>query len=261
MLPSMFDVGCDLLRMASLALAARRFEPLGENLLRLAIGLVEGEADADLEAGRLAHRQDREGAFANWAKSRGLEGSAQSGGAAAPWLKRLADQIGASRDLAAKAPAAWSGEQIADTIGGANKAGVEQILYSLAAPLKPSGTSSGSSGSSGGVDSWAFSSDRHIGRPGIRVADRPTAREATHRRRPIAVGRSGRFGTIVPPVWLRIPCMSGCLTKPKRKRHVGVALDSRWRREESRSHEHEPMAFEAQRGEALPQQSTVRTWE
>ena len=40
----MFDVGCDLLRMASLALAARGFEPLGENLLRLGMEMVEGEA-------------------------------------------------------------------------------------------------------------------------------------------------------------------------------------------------------------------------
>jgi hypothetical protein len=29
MLPSMFDVGCDLLRMAGLALAARGFERMG----------------------------------------------------------------------------------------------------------------------------------------------------------------------------------------------------------------------------------------
>jgi hypothetical protein len=48
MLPSMFDVGCDLLQMASLALAARGFESLGENLLRIGIELVEGEA-GDIE--------------------------------------------------------------------------------------------------------------------------------------------------------------------------------------------------------------------
>jgi hypothetical protein len=63
MLPSMFDVGCDLLRMASLALAARGFEPLGKNLLRLAIELVKGEADA--ENRRLAHWRSRDGQFAN----------------------------------------------------------------------------------------------------------------------------------------------------------------------------------------------------
>jgi hypothetical protein len=118
---------------------------------------------------------------------------------AAPWLKRLADQrladqIGAIRDLAAKAPAAWSGEQVADAISRANKDDVEQILDSLAALLQPPGASSGSSGSSDGLDSWAFSSDGHIGGLGCSVADRPTTREATHRRRPIAVGRSGRSG-------------------------------------------------------------------
>ena len=40
----MFDVGCDLLRMAGLALAARGFETVGENLLRIGIELVEGDA-------------------------------------------------------------------------------------------------------------------------------------------------------------------------------------------------------------------------
>jgi hypothetical protein len=40
----MFDVGCDLLRTAGLALAARGFEAMGENLLRIGIELVEGEA-------------------------------------------------------------------------------------------------------------------------------------------------------------------------------------------------------------------------
>ena len=48
MLPSMFDVGCDLLRMAGLALAARGFEAMGENLLRVGMALVEGEA-GDIE--------------------------------------------------------------------------------------------------------------------------------------------------------------------------------------------------------------------
>jgi hypothetical protein len=55
----------------------------------------------------------------------------------------------ALRDLAAKAPAAWSGEQVANAISGANKADVEQILYSLVASLQPPGTPSGPSGSSG----------------------------------------------------------------------------------------------------------------
>lgn len=44
----MFDVGCDLLRMAGLALAARGFEAMGENLLRIGMELVEGEA-GDIE--------------------------------------------------------------------------------------------------------------------------------------------------------------------------------------------------------------------
>ncbi|MGO9290740.1 MAG: hypothetical protein ACLP66_14840 [Polyangia bacterium] len=47
----MFEVGCDLLRLAGLALAARGFEPLGENLLRIGIELVEGEA-GDIEPAR-----------------------------------------------------------------------------------------------------------------------------------------------------------------------------------------------------------------
>jgi len=51
MLFSMFDVGCDLLRLASLALAAHGFKAMGENLLRLGIDLVEGDA-TDFEATR-----------------------------------------------------------------------------------------------------------------------------------------------------------------------------------------------------------------
>lgn len=39
----MFDVGSDFLRMASLALAARVFEAMGQNLLRIGIELVEGD--------------------------------------------------------------------------------------------------------------------------------------------------------------------------------------------------------------------------
>jgi hypothetical protein len=69
------------------------------------------------------------------------------------WPNRRPDQIPAIRDLAATPPAAWSGEQVAEAIRGANKADVERILDSLAAPLQPPGTSSGSSGSSDGLDS------------------------------------------------------------------------------------------------------------
>ena len=65
MLPSMFDVSCDLLRMAGLALAARGFEPMGENLLRIGIELVEGEAGAVLEPSRMTRWQGRGAAFAN----------------------------------------------------------------------------------------------------------------------------------------------------------------------------------------------------
>ena len=62
-LPSMFEVGCDLLQMAGLALASRGFEPLGERLLRIGIELVQGEADAKND--RLAHWLGRGGAFRN----------------------------------------------------------------------------------------------------------------------------------------------------------------------------------------------------
>jgi hypothetical protein len=77
--------------------------------------------------------------------------------------KKLADQIPAIRDLAAKAPVARVVEQVAAAIGGANQADVEQILDSLAAPLQTPGTSSGSSDDR---DSWAVSSDGHTGRLG-----------------------------------------------------------------------------------------------
>ena len=50
-----------------------------------------------------------------------------------PWPDRLADQIPAIHDLAAETPAAWSVEQVADAIRGANKAEVEEVLDSLAA--------------------------------------------------------------------------------------------------------------------------------
>jgi len=51
MFPSMFETGSDLLRVASLALAAKGFEPLGERLLRLGKELVEGSAK-DIESAR-----------------------------------------------------------------------------------------------------------------------------------------------------------------------------------------------------------------
>jgi len=51
--------------LASLALAARDFAPLGENLLRIGIELVEGEAGAALEPSRMTRWQGRGGAFAN----------------------------------------------------------------------------------------------------------------------------------------------------------------------------------------------------
>jgi len=47
----MFEVGCDLLRMAGLALAARGFESLGENLLRIGMEMVEGDP-GDIEPAR-----------------------------------------------------------------------------------------------------------------------------------------------------------------------------------------------------------------
>jgi hypothetical protein len=110
----------------------------------------------------------------------------------------------ASKAAAAKVQAAWSGEQVAATIGGGNKADIEQILDSLAAPLQPPGTSSGSSGSSDGLDSWAFSSDGHTGRLGY-----PCRRPSDHARgdspsetdscRTVRTVR-----TVVPPVWLDV---------------------------------------------------------
>ena len=88
----------------------------------------------------------------------------------------------------------WSGEQVADATRGAKKADVEQILDSLPAPLQPPATSSGSSEPSDSVDLSAFRRTATSDGWGIHVADRPTTREATHRRRPIAVGRFGWFG-------------------------------------------------------------------
>ena len=54
MLPTMFEVGCDLLRLAGLALAARGFEFLGENLLRIGMEMVEGDAGGIEPARRTA---------------------------------------------------------------------------------------------------------------------------------------------------------------------------------------------------------------
>jgi hypothetical protein len=42
MLFSRFDVGCDLLRIASLALAAHGFEALGQTFVRLGMVLLDG---------------------------------------------------------------------------------------------------------------------------------------------------------------------------------------------------------------------------
>jgi hypothetical protein len=61
------------------------------------------------------------------------EQAAAQPAAVAPWPKKLADQIGAIRDLVTKAPAAWSVEQIVRAFKGANKADVEEVLDSLAA--------------------------------------------------------------------------------------------------------------------------------
>jgi len=61
------------------------------------------------------------------------EEAAAQPAAAAPWPKKLADQIGAIRDLVTKAPAAWSVEQVAGAFRGASRADVEEVLDSLAA--------------------------------------------------------------------------------------------------------------------------------
>jgi len=53
--------------------------------------------------------------------------------AAAPWPKKLADRIGAIRDLVTKAPAAWSVEQVAGAFRSANKADVAKVLDGLTA--------------------------------------------------------------------------------------------------------------------------------
>jgi hypothetical protein len=49
MLVSMHEVGCDLLRIASLALAARGFEALGQNFLHLGMELVDGGSHSEIE--------------------------------------------------------------------------------------------------------------------------------------------------------------------------------------------------------------------
>ena len=61
------------------------------------------------------------------------EQAAAQPAAAAPWPKKLADRIGAIRDLVTKAPAAWSVEMVASAFKGANKGDVEEVLDSLAA--------------------------------------------------------------------------------------------------------------------------------
>jgi hypothetical protein len=48
MMPTMFEVGCDLLRVASFALAAHGYQEMGENLLRTGMELIEGAAE-DIE--------------------------------------------------------------------------------------------------------------------------------------------------------------------------------------------------------------------
>jgi len=45
MMPSMYEVGSDLLRVASLALVAHGYEEMGENLLRTGMELIEGAAN------------------------------------------------------------------------------------------------------------------------------------------------------------------------------------------------------------------------
>lgn len=47
----MSDVGCDLLRLASMALPAQGFETMGQNLQRIGIELVEGDV-RDIEPAR-----------------------------------------------------------------------------------------------------------------------------------------------------------------------------------------------------------------
>lgn len=50
MMPSMFEVGSDLLRVASFALVAHGYEEMGKNLLRTGLELIEGAAtDVDGE--------------------------------------------------------------------------------------------------------------------------------------------------------------------------------------------------------------------
>jgi hypothetical protein len=52
---------------------------------------------------------------------------------AAAWPKKLAEQIGAVRDLVTKGAAEWSKAEVAAAFKGANKADVEEVLDSLAA--------------------------------------------------------------------------------------------------------------------------------
>ena len=61
------------------------------------------------------------------------EAAAAQPTAAAPWPKKLAEQIAAIRDIVTKATTEWSVEQVAGAFKGANKADVEEVLDSLAA--------------------------------------------------------------------------------------------------------------------------------
>jgi hypothetical protein len=61
------------------------------------------------------------------------EAAATQPTAAAPWPKKLAEQIAAIRDIVTKTPAEWSVEQVAGSFKGANRSDVEEVLDSLAA--------------------------------------------------------------------------------------------------------------------------------
>jgi hypothetical protein len=53
--------------------------------------------------------------------------------AAAPWPKKLAEQIAAIRDIVTRTQTEWSVEQVAGAFRGANRSDVEEVLDSLAA--------------------------------------------------------------------------------------------------------------------------------
>jgi len=87
-----------------------------------------------LAAPRVPEPQRRQGRNPGAARRhRRARAAAAQPAAVAPWPRKLADQIGAIRDLVTKAPAAWSVEQVAGAFKGANKADVEEVLDSLAA--------------------------------------------------------------------------------------------------------------------------------